>query len=259
MTTNQRNERSTTEKVRDLVLLSLPLAYTLGFLSWSIYAHRAGAGFLPLTVPNYLVAGYVVSVLVAVLIGPWLVLFTHVKSPLQHITASLLSSLLLLLLIDSIGTWLGLIDLTWPITLVLLALTGLGLGWAHAVPTVNRWRGKRVSPSRTDSVTQAAIVLLASLFIFGHVILPTVPPAFGGAESDTAIFDLDPSRLTPALRDWVIDWNFSSMNDTSLRTLELNVLLETSDYFLVRTEARSTNADALYQIPRDSVWTVTWT
>lgn len=41
MTTKQKNERSITEKVRDLVLLSLPL--TLGFFNWSISAHRAGA------------------------------------------------------------------------------------------------------------------------------------------------------------------------------------------------------------------------
>lgn len=273
--------------VTEASIAIVAIGYTLGFLSWSVYALYQGLGFLRLTAQQYLVAGELLAFFLLVLLTPDQFLSRWVwrvfeKKPATWENRSLrvlaevvvkglagyfgLGALFLvarvLPIVDSravfsLPTMVGFI--VGPPLLFLVGLMAL-LPSSTVKQKANGARDRLGRRGGLASFMSGTVFVALALLIFPSTLLPAMPQAFGGAEPRMAHLDLDASKLSPEMAERLLDnvTRDTLLNRTTVRSVKVSILFDGPDSLLLR---RADEADAnapLFELSTSVVLAKVW-
>jgi hypothetical protein len=215
----------------DLVVGGVSVLYALGYGAWAAYALDRQIGVQPILESQYLIAGILPALILAVLYGVlWLLrrlLERFRKEPTpEEVTIGKYAER-----IGAIGVFAGL----------LLNYSHLkALGWTiFSIGTLGVIGSLFLTRARVDrifahgfywllSVSATALGVVA-FFSYAIKVFPFIPPELGGPEARCVTLDINAKLVSPATKAFLVDANPS---EGPARTKPLWLLLQGTSYLL---------------------------
>jgi hypothetical protein len=260
------------KRARDIGLGILPVAYVLGFLSWSNHNLRLKLGWVPASLERYLALGFM-AVLVAVLLAAsllalqWLYRALRIKGrkwawvvwilvplagSLSFIAYGLVLSAVDILLPERSYIWI-LLSFLGALSGILVQAASSGAEWALA-----RGPGPRIKLRESNGEVVATLPVLFSLLIgtlASSDLSSHINSEFGGTAPAIAKFEVQGEGIVRL--QWlgmVESWNATS----GLAVTTPLYVFSSDNGYLVRNGTSEPENGPLYEIDKASVLTIHW-